>query len=154
MSSKTKIVVLHMKEVIYTIIFIVLAIVLICLLVFMFGPGRKNRKTEETALYTPGVYTASLQLGGQTLDVQVAVDEDHINGVSFVNLDETVATMYPLLESSMDSISQQVCEDSLWNTFPTRRRINTQPRSLSMRWSRRWKRRRLQKTEKFPNEAV
>lgn len=111
MSSKTKIVVLHMKEVIYTIIFIVLAIVLICLLVFMFGPGRKNRKTEETALYTPGVYTASLQLGGQTLDVQVAVDEDHINGVSFVNLDETVATMYPLLESSMDSISQQVCED-------------------------------------------
>lgn len=111
MSSKTKIVVLHMKEVIYTMIFIVLAIVLIGLLIFMFGPGKKNRQAEETAVYNPGVYTASIQLGGQTLDVQVAVDEDHINGVSLVNLDETVATMYPLLQSSMDSISQQICED-------------------------------------------
>ena len=111
MSSKTKIVVLHMKEVIYTMIFIVLAIVLIGLLIFMFGPGKKNRQAEETAVYNPGVYTASIQLGGQNLDVQVAVDEDHINGVSLVNLDETVATMYPLLQSSMDSISQQICED-------------------------------------------
>ena len=116
MSSKTKIVVLHMKEVIYTMIFIVLAIVLIGLLIFMFGPGKKNRQAEETAVYNPGVYTASIQLGGQTLDVQVAVDEDHINGVSLVNLDETVATMYPLLQSSMDSISQQICEDQSLGT--------------------------------------
>ena len=36
MSSKTKIVVLHMKEIIYTVIFAVLAIVLILLLIFMF----------------------------------------------------------------------------------------------------------------------
>ena len=64
MSSKTKIVVLHMKEVIYTMIFIVLAIVLIGLLIFMFGPGKKNRQAEETAVYNPGVYTASIQLGG------------------------------------------------------------------------------------------
>ncbi len=38
MSSKTKIVVLHMKEIIYTVIFAVLAIVLILLLIFMFRP--------------------------------------------------------------------------------------------------------------------
>ena len=37
MSSKTKIVVLHMKEVIYTAIFLVLAILLIVLLFTMFG---------------------------------------------------------------------------------------------------------------------
>ena len=36
MSSKTKIFVLHMKEIIYTAVFAVLAIVLILLLVFMF----------------------------------------------------------------------------------------------------------------------
>ena len=40
MSSKTKIVVLHMKEVIYTAIFLVLAILMIALLVMMFGPGK------------------------------------------------------------------------------------------------------------------
>jgi len=41
----------------------------------------------------------------------VVVDEDHINSVSLVNLDETVATMYPLLQDSMDTISQQIYED-------------------------------------------
>ena len=42
MGSKTKIVVLHMKEIIYTAIFAVLAIILILLLVFMFRPGAKK----------------------------------------------------------------------------------------------------------------
>lgn len=42
MSSKTKIVVLHMKEIIYTVIFAVLAIVLILLLIFMFRPGHHS----------------------------------------------------------------------------------------------------------------
>lgn len=111
MSSKTKIVVLHMKEVIYTIIFIVLAIVLIFLLVYMFGPGKRNKDVQETAAYKPGVYTSSIQFEGQTLDVQVVVDEDHINSVSLVNLNDTVATMYPLVQSSMDSISQQIYEN-------------------------------------------
>ncbi|MCD7981663.1 MAG: hypothetical protein LUF32_05050 [Clostridiales bacterium] len=111
MSSKTRIVVLHMKEVVYTVLFIVLGIVLVLLLVFMFGPGGKNRSGEESAVYNAGVYTSSIQLDGQTLDVQVVVDEDHINSVSLVNLDETVATMYPLLQDSMDSISQQIYED-------------------------------------------
>lgn len=111
MSSKTRIIVLHMKEVIYTAIFIVLAIVLVLLLVFMFGSDRKNQDAQETAVYNAGVYTSSIQLEGQTLDVQVVVDEDHINSVSLVNLDETVATMYPLLQDSMDTISQQIYED-------------------------------------------
>jgi uncharacterized protein with FMN-binding domain len=110
MGSKTKIVVLHMKEVIYTIIFVVLAIVLIFLLVYMFGPGKKDRETQETALYKAGVYTSSLQFEGQTLEMQVVVDEDHINSVSLVNLDDTIATMYPLVQSSMDDISQQIYE--------------------------------------------
>ena len=47
MSSKTKIVVLHMKEIVYTAIFAVLAIVLIILLIFMFRP--KSRETSAEA---------------------------------------------------------------------------------------------------------
>lgn len=42
---------------------------------------------------------------------QVKVDEDHINDVSFVDLDETVQTMYPLLQMSMDSIREQILEE-------------------------------------------
>ena len=47
MSSKTKIVVLHMKEIIYTAVFAALAIILILLLVFMFLPKNKESKTNE-----------------------------------------------------------------------------------------------------------
>ena len=43
MSSKTKIVVLRMKEIIYTAIFIGLAILLICLLFVMFHPKNLKR---------------------------------------------------------------------------------------------------------------
>lgn len=77
------------RMLIYTVVFIVLAIVLILLLVFMFRPGR-DKDAKETAAYTAGVYTSSIEFQGQTIDVQVVVDEDHINSVSFVNLDESV----------------------------------------------------------------
>ena len=110
MRSKTKIIVLHMKEVIYTTIFIILGIVLIFLLIYKFGPGRHQKNDSDQPKYKAGVYTSSIAFEGQTLDVQVVVDEDHINSVSFVNLNDTVATMYPLMQSSMDNISEQICK--------------------------------------------
>ena len=78
MRSKTRIVVLHMKEVIYTTIFIILGIVLIFLLVYMFGPSRHNKTDTGQPKYKAGVYTSSIQFEGQNLDVQVVVDENHI----------------------------------------------------------------------------
>ena len=42
MSSKTKIVVLHLKELIYTGIFVVLGILFLLLLIIMFLPGKKT----------------------------------------------------------------------------------------------------------------
>ena len=99
-----------MKEVIYTTIFIILGIVLIFLLVYMFGPSRHNKTDTGQPRYKAGVYTSSIQFEGQNLDVQVVVDENHINSVSFVNLNDTVTTMYPLMQSSMDNISEQICK--------------------------------------------
>ena len=61
MSSKTKIVVLHLKELIYTAIFAVLGILLILLLIFMFLPDKKEKSAAETMQYTAGVYTSSIQ---------------------------------------------------------------------------------------------
>ena len=76
----------------------------------MFGPGRHQKNGSNQPKYKAGVYTSSIAFEGQTLDVQVVVDEDHINSVSFVNLNDTVATMYPLMQSSMDNISEQICK--------------------------------------------
>lgn len=110
MGSKTKIVVLHMKEIIYTVIFAVLAIVLILLLVFMFLPA--DKETSGTVnQYDPGVYTSSLSLNNTNLEVEVTVDESHINSIRFANLDESVTTMFPLLQPAMEEIADQICEN-------------------------------------------
>lgn len=109
MSSKTKIVVLHMKEIIYTAIFAVLAIILILLLVFMFLPSDKET-SGDVQQYKPGVYTSSLSINNTNLEVEVTVDESHINAIRFANLDESVATMFPLLQPAMEDIAVQICE--------------------------------------------
>ena len=44
------------------------------------------------------------------MDMQVIVDENRIQSVSMVNLDETVETMYPLMEPALENIADQVVE--------------------------------------------
>ena len=110
MSAKTKIVVLHMKELVYTVIFVVLAVLLILLFVFMFG-SKKDESAKETMKYTPGKYASSILFNDNSIDVEVVVDENRINSVSLVNLDESVATMYPLMQPALDAISQQIYEN-------------------------------------------
>lgn len=108
MSSKTKIVVLHLKEVVYTAIFAILGILLVILLIFMFLPDDKDKATKETMKYTAGVYTSSIQLNDNAIDVEVVVDDSHINSITLVNLDESTAAMYPLMQPTLDNITQQI----------------------------------------------
>ena len=109
MRSRTKIVVLHMKEIIYTAVFAALAVILILLLVFMFHPGQKNN-TQTTQKYTPGTYTSTVTLNNNDLEIEVSVDESHINSIRFSNLDESVTTMFPLLEPSLRDVETQLIE--------------------------------------------
>ncbi len=129
MSSKTKIVVLRMKEIIYTAIFIGLGIFLICLFIIMFHSREETVPTwEEASRYTPGVYTSSLTLGSEQVNVQVAVDRDQINSVSIVPLSESIATMYPLMQPAMDDLAQQiVASQSLDNlSYPSETRYTSE----------------------------
>ena len=124
MSGKTKIVVLHMKELIYTGIFAALGILLVILLIMMFtskdgeAPAQNapteapvtedSVTTSSDSLYIPGIYTTELVLGGESIDVEVIVDKDSITSIRMINLNEAVATMYPLLQPTFDSICSQV----------------------------------------------
>lgn len=109
MSSKTKIVVLHMKEIIYTAVFAILAIVFILLLLFMFLPKNKEAAATESK-YIPGTYTSTVSLNNTALEVEVSVDESHINSIRFSNLDESVAAMYPLVQPAIENIVEQIYE--------------------------------------------
>ena len=109
MSNKTRIVVLHQKEVIYTAIFVLLGILFIILMLVMFLPGRKAKETDTAqATYNPGVYTTSVRLGENTVDIEVYVDADNINSIRMVNLNETISTLYPLMEPAFAELSTQI----------------------------------------------
>ena len=110
MSSKTKIIVLHMKEIIYTAIFAALGILLIILLVVMFRPGGKKQPADAHAekQYTPGIYTSALTLNNTNLEVEVSVDESRINSIRFSNLDESITTMFPLVQPAIEDIAEQI----------------------------------------------
>lgn len=129
MSSKTKIIVLHMKEIIYTGIFALLGIILIIFLILLFVPGDNSDTlpdnapipTEEaspspdasvssSSLYIPGLYNTELMLNDQMINVEVIVDQTQITSVKLVNLSESVATMYPLLQPTFDSLAEQIYE--------------------------------------------
>lgn len=111
MSSKTKIVVLRMKEIIYTAIFVGLGILLITLFLVMFRPKKDSVPTAADATYLPGVYTSSITLNNQDVNVEVTVDADKITSVALVPLSEAVTTMYPLMQPSMDSLSEQIVKN-------------------------------------------
>lgn len=109
MSAKTKIVVLHMKEIIYTTVFVVLGILLLILLAIMFFPkGEKN--TSQQQKYVPGIYTSTVTINNTNLEIEVSVDSSHINAIRCSNLDESVTTMYPLVQPAIESIAAQIYE--------------------------------------------
>ena len=110
MSRQTKILVLHMKELVYTAIFLVLGIILVILLVTMFGTGKKETPTTESAAYIPGVYTSSIDFKNRSVDVQVIVDKDRIKDISLVNLEDSVSVMYPLMEPTIEHLRDQILE--------------------------------------------
>ena len=108
MNKKAKIVVLHMKELIYTGLFLILGILLVVIVVLMFSG--KNSESVSNTLYTPGQYTTTLTFNGSVADVKVTVDEDSITAITLDNLEESVSVMYPLMEPALEELSAQIIE--------------------------------------------
>lgn len=107
--SNPKIVVVQLKEIIYTVIFAALGILLIILLVAMFlNKDKDSSLSKEEALYIPGKYSAALILNNNALNLEVVVDKNHINSVEIVNIDEATTTMYPLIKPSLELITKQI----------------------------------------------
>ena len=116
MNSKTKIVVLRLKEVLLTGLFVLLGIILVVVLVVSFLPKNEetsqptNAVAENTLTYIPGTYSTSLILNDMTAKIEVIVDENYISSVRFVELNEALKTKYPLLEPALSDIADQLIE--------------------------------------------
>lgn len=101
--KNTRFMVFKFKELLKTAIFAILGIILILVIIsFVLS------KTEETAMYTPGIYTTSLTLNNEMVNIEVAVDSNSIKSVNLISTAETVPVFYPLMESTMQKISSQI----------------------------------------------
>ena len=111
MSTKTKILVFKMKEIIYTIVFAVLAILLIIFLVIK-GHSKKSSESAKKSTFSPGIYEASIVLSSNPVNIEVVVDHEQIKSISMVNVSEAVTTMYPLISSSLTEIASQIVQNN------------------------------------------
>lgn len=100
--------VFHLRELIYTAVFILLGIVLIITLVIMFSSKNTKKEAETSGKYEPGVYTSCVTLNGNPMDITVTLDENHINAIELKNISSAVTTMYPLIQPSFDDIADQI----------------------------------------------
>ena len=116
-----------MKEYTYRKVFCILSILLIIIIFNIFLHNSKNeneeyansQKTttdkneeyvdnEKTIIYEAGVYNKKITLGNSIINLQVVLDEYQVKSVEITNLDDTISALYPLMESSVKSISNQL----------------------------------------------
>ena len=114
--SRTKIIILQLREIIYAAILVGLGILLIILLCIMFlpGKGKSSQKGSASAsvdgVYEAGVYTKEIHMGDSVVNLQVSLDKDNVKSVELVNLEKSVATLYPLMKPTVNKISTQLAE--------------------------------------------
>ena len=100
MQSDTRIFVFRLRQLLTFLLVLIILIAAAVFILFVIGSSKKDVQTSPASAYTAGVYTSSITLNNQSVDIQVVVDKDHIKSASIVNLDESVAAMYPLLTTS------------------------------------------------------
>lgn len=109
--KSTKIIVLQLKQIIYTVLFVIVGICLILLLIYMFN-NKNDSKAPVMATYVPGVYTSSIVLENQPINVEVVVDKNHINSIKLNDLDSAIATLNPALVPTLSDLEMQLVNDT------------------------------------------
>ena len=130
----TRIMALHLGEIIKTLIFVIAGIAVVLLLINLFAPiGSERNEIENgmppapTAKYIPGAYHVNLQLSTGTIAIEVVVNEDRILSVGFIDLPEAQQVFYPLFKPTMEVLSSSIVENqSLSVTVPEDRLITGQ----------------------------
>lgn len=56
-------------------------------------------------------------MNNTALEVEVTVDETHINSIRFTNLNDSITTMYPFIEPAIEDIAEQVYKNSLLRIY-------------------------------------
>lgn len=110
----TKFMVIKFKELLKTSIFAVLGVIIIVAIIFFLVP-----ENNESALYNPGTYTATIMLEGNPLHINVSVNSTSIKDISLTHTDEAIPVFYPLFETAGNTLKEEIlAKQSLDVTIP------------------------------------
>ena len=111
MSSKTRIIVLHMKEVVYTIAFLILAVLLGILIYCNFHVKSIFIQSKGTAVNARRINPLSSSRSGLAFSrPEHKVDQNNIQSIELVNLSESTTAMFPLVKPSLESLASQIVD--------------------------------------------
>lgn len=110
--KKSRLFVISIREIIYTLIFLILGILLIVLLFYMFLPNDEEEQNTSSSTYIPGMYTSCMTLEDNAFTLQLTVDKDSINSIDLISTDEAIATVYPLIPTCLESIETQLINNT------------------------------------------
>lgn len=103
--GSTKFVVVKAKELVKTAVFAVLGVIIIVgLITFFLNMG----KDEDTGLYRDGTYYGEMNVGQETAEIAVTVEDGEIADISMEEPGEAVAAFYPLLETAAEEVGREV----------------------------------------------
>ncbi|MCL2573378.1 MAG: FMN-binding protein [Defluviitaleaceae bacterium] len=104
---KSRFVVLQMKDIVRTGIFVVIGLVLLIALIWAIMPRSSN--TDMGARnFIPGTYTSYIIIHNRPIGVLVTVDENKIIDITLSEMAESQEVFYPLIRPTMATLSQEV----------------------------------------------
>lgn len=104
--SKPKFMVFKLRDLWVPVIVAIVAILMIMFFVSRFTATKPTFSPQED--YKDGDYVSTISLDNAEFNVAVSIHENAITSVELRNMDEQAQIMYPLFETSMDYINEQV----------------------------------------------
>ncbi len=103
--SKTKFMVIKLKELVKTAVFAIIGAAIIIALIIMLVPKNADAK------YKSGTYTTNVSLGDETAAVSLTFSENEITDVNFIPTSNTLEVFYPLAQTTADEICAQILSE-------------------------------------------
>jgi uncharacterized protein with FMN-binding domain len=104
---KSRFVVLQMKDIVRTGIFVIIGLVLLIVLIWAIMP-RGSGADMGARNFIPGTYTSYIIIHNRPIGVSVTVDDSKIIDITLSEMAESQEVFYPLIRPTMAILSQEV----------------------------------------------
>ena len=106
--TKSRFMVLRMKDIIRTGIIALVGLILLVVLIWAVLPRGGATVDAVFGTFVPGTYTSYIVIHNQPIAVYVTVDEESIVDITLGEMAETQAVFYPLIQPTMHTLAQQI----------------------------------------------